>query len=74
MKPYGKENRLHRKCVRQQLGTINLVTHYYPLLETETGRFLWRVSQDDDNVVKHLKTYNVSNQFLICLARHWGKC
>ena len=56
MTPYGKQNRLHRKYVHQQLGTTNLVARFYPLLEKETVRFLWRVSQDNDNLVKHIKT------------------
>ncbi|KAF2119330.1 cytochrome P450 monooxygenase [Lophiotrema nucula] len=56
MTPYGKQNRLHRKYIHQQLGTANLVSSFYPLIEGETGRFLWRVSRDSDNLVRHLKT------------------
>lgn len=56
MKPYGKQNRLHRKYLHQQLGTASLVARFYPLLERETGHFLLRVSRDGDNLIKHLKT------------------
>lgn len=56
MKPYGNENRLHRKYLHQQLGTTNLVKRFHPLMEMEVGRFLWRVVRDNVNLVKHLKT------------------
>jgi hypothetical protein len=52
---HGKEHRLHRKYIRQQLGTTSLVARFYPLLEKETCRFLWRISQDSENLVPHLK-------------------
>ncbi|KAL1603477.1 hypothetical protein SLS60_005064 [Paraconiothyrium brasiliense] len=56
MTPFGKQHRIHRKFVHQQLGTNSLIAPYFPLLEGETRRFLRKLGVDNDRLVKHLKT------------------
>lgn len=54
---YGPEHRLHRKFMRQQMGTKNLVRQFYDIEDVESRRFLLRVLNRPDDLIKHIKTY-----------------
>ncbi|KAI0849538.1 O-methylsterigmatocystin oxidoreductase [Daldinia vernicosa] len=45
-----------RKLVHQQLGTKALVAEFYNVQEAEVCRFLFRVLNQPENLIKHLKT------------------
>jgi hypothetical protein len=55
--PYGRDLRLSRKYVFQQLGTKVAVSKHNQLQEVAVGRFLWRLLGDKgQNLVQHLNT------------------
>ncbi|KAJ3539528.1 hypothetical protein NM208_g5454 [Fusarium decemcellulare] len=53
---HGPTHRLHRKFMHQQMGTKTLAGQFYGIQDVESRRFLLRVLDDPDNLIKHIKT------------------
>ncbi|KAL1962244.1 hypothetical protein VTN77DRAFT_9900 [Rasamsonia byssochlamydoides] len=54
--PYSSRLRAYRKNIGRLLGSQAAVTRFYPLLEAEAWRFLWRVLQKPDDLLQHIRT------------------
>ncbi|KAI1119073.1 putative cytochrome P450 oxidoreductase OrdA-like protein [Nemania sp. NC0429] len=55
-KQYGQTHRFMRKTLHTSIGTQSALTSYLPLHEKEVHRFLFRVLQEPDSLMNHLRT------------------
>ncbi|GAP89566.1 putative cytochrome P450 oxidoreductase [Rosellinia necatrix] len=56
MRPYNKTHRLHRKLAHVMIGTQKTVEPYLNLQEKEAHRFLFRVLQQPEKLLDHIRT------------------
>ncbi|CAA7266302.1 unnamed protein product [Cyclocybe aegerita] len=53
--PYGEEFRAQRKAFHQAIGSKNSMSHYYPIVEKETHKFLKRVLAEPVLLDRHVR-------------------
>ncbi|KAI3326720.1 cytochrome P450 oxidoreductase OrdA-like protein [Xylariaceae sp. AK1471] len=56
LRPYDKQFRAHRKHVHSMIGTQLNAMPFLPLQETEVHRFLFRVLQEPEKLLAHIRT------------------
>ncbi|KAI1127531.1 cytochrome P450 monooxygenase [Nemania abortiva] len=54
--PYGNMHRLYRRYIHMMVGTQKTVAPYLSLLEIEVHRLLFRILQEPDLLLNHLRT------------------
>lgn len=52
----GETFRWHRKLIHQQLGTKTTASAFHGIQDVESWRFLVRVLEEPENLMKHIKT------------------
>ena len=53
---YTDRFRAYRKNIHNTIGTKNAVSRYYPHQETEVRRFLYRVLEEPEKLLHHIRT------------------
>ncbi|KAB8229634.1 hypothetical protein ETB97_012081 [Aspergillus alliaceus] len=53
--PYSNRFRAYRKALHQEMGTVTAISKYHRVVDMETHRLLFRVLQNPDDLIQHIR-------------------